>query len=241
MYKVTFDTYDQSIYSKLTNRYPKLIIRQWSLPKHQVVEFVGGSDSSGQVLEQIREHENILSSTIMGDGFYAVSTSTPKDTSIQEKFRHHNCVYVPPTVYQYGSKKYSVVGFERQDIHALLQDLKQTRDITVRLKFPMETLSLPSEMPFTAETVFKDLTSRQIEAIQIALENGYYNQPRKATVKELANHTTVARATYEEHLRKAENKIMINIKQYVTELTDIELERKLRPLPDESSIAVNSD
>jgi hypothetical protein len=35
------------------------------------------------------------------------------------------------------------------------------------------------------------------------------------TFAELAEHSTVARATFEEHLRKAENKLLVNVGQFV--------------------------
>ncbi|WP_290810544.1 helix-turn-helix domain-containing protein, partial [Halovivax sp.] len=43
----------------------------------------------------------------------------------------------------------------------------------------------------------------------------YYEQPRKASVSELAGRTSVARSTYEEHLRKAENKVLTNVGRFV--------------------------
>jgi len=57
-----------------------------------------------------------------------------------------------------------------------------------------------------ASQLFEDITDRQLAALQLALESGYYEQPRKTSLRDLADQTAVARSTYEEHLRKAENK-----------------------------------
>nr|WP_225307842.1 MULTISPECIES: helix-turn-helix domain-containing protein [unclassified Haloarcula] len=55
---------------------------------------------------------------------------------------------------------------------------------------------------------------RELAALQLALESGYYEQPRKTSLRELADRTAVARSTYEEHLRKAENKLLTNAGQF---------------------------
>jgi hypothetical protein len=56
-------------------------------------------------------------------------------------------------------------------------------------------------------------------ALRLALESGYYEQPRKTSLRELAARTSVARSTYEEHLRKAENKLLTNAGQFLRLVT----------------------
>jgi predicted DNA binding protein len=70
-----------------------------------------------------------------------------------------------------------------------------------------------------ASQLFEDITDRQLAALQFALERGYYTQPRKTSLRELAEQTTVARSTFEEHLRKAENKLLTNAGQFLRLVT----------------------
>ena len=58
--------------------------------------------------------------------------------------------------------------------------------------------------------LFDRVTNRQLAALRLALDNGYYEQPRQASVSELAEQTSLARSTFEEHLRKAANKLITN-------------------------------
>ncbi len=53
-----------------------------------------------------------------------------------------------------------------------------------------------------------DISDRQFEALQTAVKSGYYDSPRKVGVADLAKAMGVDEATYSEHLRKAENKIL---------------------------------
>jgi predicted DNA binding protein len=70
-----------------------------------------------------------------------------------------------------------------------------------------------------ANQLFEDITERQLAALQLALERGYYEQPRKTSLRDLADQTAVARSTYEEHLRKAENKLLTNAGQFLRLVT----------------------
>ena len=49
----------------------------------------------------------------------------------------------------------------------------------------------------------------------IALDLGYYSLPKKMTAEEIAVKNKVPRTTFEEHLRKAESKIMRAMTPYV--------------------------
>ncbi len=53
-----------------------------------------------------------------------------------------------------------------------------------------------------------DLTSKQREAIELAIKNGYYHSPRKIDVQKLAKMSKLSFSTYQVHLRKAEEKLI---------------------------------
>ncbi|MDP1695009.1 MAG: helix-turn-helix domain-containing protein [Candidatus Woesearchaeota archaeon] len=51
-------------------------------------------------------------------------------------------------------------------------------------------------------------TKKQFEALKLAFERGYYNYPRRLTLPELAKGIKRSYTTFQEHLRKAENKLI---------------------------------
>jgi predicted DNA binding protein len=59
------------------------------------------------------------------------------------------------------------------------------------------------------------LTEKQVDALMAALDNGYYEVPKKKTAEEIARKYGVPRTTYEEHVRKAESKIFRAIAPYI--------------------------
>jgi len=52
------------------------------------------------------------------------------------------------------------------------------------------------------------LTAKQLEAIKLAYKEGYYNYPRRLTIPQLAKSVKRSYSTFQENLRKAENKLI---------------------------------
>jgi predicted DNA binding protein len=52
------------------------------------------------------------------------------------------------------------------------------------------------------------LTDKQLDAIKLAISNGYYDMPRKAEIKNLAKKLKIKRVAMQERLRRAERTIM---------------------------------
>jgi predicted DNA binding protein len=57
--------------------------------------------------------------------------------------------------------------------------------------------------------VQRPLTDRQDEILRMALQAGYYDQPKRATIKDLAKRAGIAPSTFQEILQRAERKVML--------------------------------
>jgi predicted DNA binding protein len=62
----------------------------------------------------------------------------------------------------------------------------------------------------TATLDLKKLTDKQRETLEIALRTGYYEQPRKADLSDLADEIGVSKSAVSQRLRSAEAKIIKN-------------------------------
>lgn len=222
MYEVSFKLRHECPYRGVSEQFPGVSIREWYLQDCQVLEITVPNASDDDLLEKINELGTILHTTADGTDLHVIvqSCACPIEESIVRRFERHNCVHLPPTVYRNGWEHYSVIGFDEGDINALLAELDDDREIDVRSKTSIEERHVPHSSLVSVDRLFDGLTERQLEALRIALDAGYYDQPRGASVAELATETTVARATFEEHLRKAENKLVTNAGQFVRLLTE---------------------
>lgn len=77
---------------------------------------------------------------------------------------------------------------------------------------------LPADIDFTLERLGEYdgdagrlagvLTDRQLEVLELAVEEGYYDVPRRTTHRELAETLGVAAGTVSEHLQRIESKLV---------------------------------
>ncbi|MFC1710913.1 helix-turn-helix domain-containing protein [Nanoarchaeota archaeon] len=56
--------------------------------------------------------------------------------------------------------------------------------------------------------ILPELTDKQKQALHLAVENGYYEYPRKITLEELAKLMKISLSTFQAHLRKAEKQLL---------------------------------
>lgn len=59
--------------------------------------------------------------------------------------------------------------------------------------------------------LLSQLTDRQLEVFNAAVEEGYYDVPRSATHRDIAGRLSCASSTVDEHLRKAESRVVTRL------------------------------
>ncbi|WP_137285614.1 helix-turn-helix domain-containing protein [Halorussus salinisoli] len=217
LYEASFRVKHECPYRKISEHYPDLTIREWYLSDCQVIEITSPESPTDELLEEIDHLGTILHKSVNESGLHVVTQSClcSLEDSIIDRFEEYNCLYQPPTIHRQGWEHYTVIAFDESDVRALLHELEADRDIEVLSKTAITEQQIPHSMLAPVDQLFDDMTDRQLAALQLALESGYYEQPRKTSLRELADQTGVARSTYEEHLRKAENKLLTNAGQFL--------------------------
>ena len=81
--------------------------------------------------------------------------------------------------------------------------------MTVSEQFGDVDRELHSTGPYLPDAggVFAALTDRQQEVLKTAIQQGYYENPREATLADLATELDIDRATVGKHLRIIESKV----------------------------------
>lgn len=221
LYEASFRVKHECPYRAISEQYPDLTIREWYLSDCQVLEITSSKSPTDGLLDEIDQLGTILHESVDESGLHVVTQSClcSLEGSIIERFEEYNCLYQPPTIHRHGWEHYTVIAFDEDDIRQLHGDLEDDRDIEVLSKTAITEQTIPHSMLAPVDQLFENLTDRQLAALRLALESGYYEQPRKTSLRELADRTAVARSTYEEHLRKAENKLLTNTGQFLRLVT----------------------
>jgi predicted DNA binding protein len=221
LYQASFRVKHECPYREISERYPDLTIREWYLSDCQVIEITSSKSPADELLAEIYQLGDVLHESSDESGLHVVTQSClcSLEDSIIERFEECNCLYQPPTIHRQGWEHYTVIAFDEGDVRALLSDLEADRNIDVLSKTAITEQQIPHSMLAPVDQLFEDVTERQMAALRLALESGYYEQPRKTSLRELAERTSVALSTYEEHLRKAENKLLTNAGQFLRLVT----------------------
>jgi len=127
----------------------------------------------------------------------------------------HNFMEVPPTVLTGGWEHYRLVGFDDSDVKGLLRDLDKIGKIEVLHKKEIAEGVTDDAFLMSLSSLFGQLTGKQTKALLSAVEDGYFEIPKRTTAEEIAKRNGQPRSTFEEHIRKAESKIMFAMAPYM--------------------------
>ena len=119
----------------------------------------------------------------------------------------------PPAVYKDGWGYFRLVTFDESATRGLFKEFGKRGPTELIRKRELSLQVLPTSI--WVSSLFADLTGKQADALLKAHRYGYYTSPRKITTENVASALGVSRSTYEEHLRKAENRIMEALVPYL--------------------------
>jgi len=144
----------------------------------------------------------------------------------------HDFVDAPPAVYKDGWGYFRVIGFDESKTRDLFRDFNERGPTELIRKRELSLSVLPSSV--WVNSLFAELTEKQMDAVLKAHRYGYYTSPRQITTESIAKGQGLSRSTYEEHLRKAENRIMGALIPYMQLFASSE--KKPERMPDKGTV-----
>ncbi|MGQ3413864.1 helix-turn-helix domain-containing protein [Natrinema sp. LN54] len=215
MYEATIVISDSSAYTEPTDG-TDCRIELWC-NEHADLLYVTGSTIEpviSQVLTDIGIDE-----LVRGDEEAVVITSSclkrHETTYIERYLESHNCLLLPPLQYENGAKHCRILALESESLSNLYAELVDdgfTIDVQSKREIDAPTQSSPL---LSLDQVLPELTPRQRETLLLAVESGYYELPRETSTETLADELGVSRRTAEDHLRRAERKLITSLVSYL--------------------------
>jgi hypothetical protein len=162
------------------------------------------------VIDHVERAVGVRERLVEGDGQLLITGECLKeqeDDHIETTLADHDCLLVPPLKYADGAKWCRVLALDSANLTAFYRAVAEEYDVTVESKRTVESVSADRPL-HTLDSVLPNLTPRQREVLQTATEMGYYRIPRDVTTGDVADALAIERRTLEEHLRRAENKLL---------------------------------
>jgi predicted DNA binding protein len=224
MFEVSFRVQHDCPYTRFSVKHPGVKLVEWCNNRIHVMEVdCPDIETFTNVEQDLRElllwkGGRILKKNFLDRNLQLIiktcrcSKISPNISDLIEK---NSCLSIPPEVFFGGWEEYRVIGFRESDYRRMFQDLSELGPVEILRKKLLAEKSLRDAFVISMSSVFSELTERQVNSLLTALEYGYYQIPKKMRAEEIALKNHVPRTTFEEHLRKAESKVLQAIAPYV--------------------------
>ncbi|MGV8150368.1 MAG: helix-turn-helix domain-containing protein [Candidatus Woesearchaeota archaeon] len=138
---------------------------------------------------------------------YSEPLKSPRAEAIKLAY-NPKFVYIKPTlVDEKGFEHWEIACPERKELEMVINLAHKWGAVDFKVSYlkkqKFSSLMIVSPMP--------NLTDKQKQALDLAVENGYYGYPRKIKLEKLAQMMRLSLSTYQFHLAKAEQKVLPNI------------------------------
>jgi len=216
LWEISFRTQYDYPFMKISAQHPGLPISMWCIWNREMIQVpTRDEDVLEHIAKEIRKAGKCIDQWAeAGDSrIYMLKCTCASWDSPWNVWEPHEAVDAPPAVFQDGWGYFRLIAFDEVRTRDLFKDFNKRGPTELIRKRELPLSVLPSSI--WVNSLFGDLTSKQSDALLKAHRYGYYSSPRDVTTENIARSLGVSRSTYEEHLRKAENRIMGNLIPYL--------------------------
>jgi predicted DNA binding protein len=215
MHLATFRVSGSNIYEAVTGD-ADVAVECWCNDHCDLLHIEG--PGAVEALDPVREGVGVREYLGDGDEVVAITEDCLRDHEaglVGDYVRANGCLLMPPLRYEHGDKVVRVLALEPAALSRCFQDMVAD-GLSVTVDAKQEVGSISEETPvLTGQDALPELTRRQQSVLTAAIDAGYYELPREVTTAELAAEMGLARRTVEEHLRRAEKKVVTGMAAFL--------------------------
>lgn len=201
--------------SELTEENPSISVYDWC---NFAIDFYQVRSSDGEELESAtrallamnERSGSVLREPSLGkkSEFLVTRCSHALRGSLEETMNKFGCVALYPFVFERGWTRIKGIALDEGGLARMFSKLGQRGELRVDAKSKFDLSLFRENFVVPTAALAHGMTAKQAESLLTAVESGYYSVPRKVGFGEVAKRLRVPRTTYEEHVRKAESKVM---------------------------------
>jgi hypothetical protein len=165
---------------------------------------IGDETNKKLFLNAIKKNTKFSNIEISGD--FVVNVST-QPLYLEPVYNPRFIRPFPDFISRDGYHIWEIASWDKKDLQPIIDIAKKYYDGKI-LKLKKEKLTNISFTSFLSE-----LSTNQKKAFDLAVDEDYYSFPRKTNVHKLAKIMKVSYSTYQEHLRRAESKLIPSLKK----------------------------
>ena len=221
VYEIACKLQHECPYNDLTKKLPEVTFAHWCNHDRDVIEIsCGEKDLSAfkEMQKDLRSLERALNVKILRKSFGVHSAQLVTESchcvgisrSVSPVIEKRNCLRIEPVMYKHGWEWYRILAFRQKDVKELFLELEKFTNVQLvsRRTLKETAAQVRESLVLSPRSLLGELTKKQSHALMTAIARGYYEIPKKLSTDDIAKSLDLPRTTYEEHLRKAESKVM---------------------------------
>jgi predicted DNA binding protein len=217
---------------ELSREVPDTPISMWCLWNRELLQIPSRDPKVvRQVEKAVRKAGHVIDDWVDARSarIFLLKCTCARYNSLWNMIEAHQCWDDPPVVYQDGWANFRVISFDAGHPRALYEELRKQGPAELVRKRELPLTVLPTSV--WTHVLFGDLTAKQAESLLSAHRFGYYSSPRQVKTEHIAASLGIGRTTYEEHLRKAENRVISALIPYLELFSTSDRPVERTPLP----------
>jgi predicted DNA binding protein len=222
MYAASFEALHDCPIGKASLRFPDIRILSWCASNRDIFQVTGSSEQREAFSQWIKEaspngyrSQRDESTLIITDRCACAPTQHPPPASIGEAVKASGVWDIPPIAFRNGWESWRVLAWSEESLRDLFRRIREIGEVRVTSLRPIDNAGLEQMMLVPASDLFAGVTDRQLSALIMGLEHGYYTIPAETRIDRLAEGAGVSPSTFGEHLQKAEIRIFRNLRPYL--------------------------
>ncbi len=213
MYEAVFRIDDDSAYAHATVE-DDATVELWCNEHCDLLHIDGPAEA---VIDHVQAKFGIAELIREGEECLLITSDCLKEHEegyIETYLSRHDCMLLPPLRYARGEKFCRVLSLDGNQLTDFYRDL--VGDFAVDVESKREVVVPSRQAPMVSVgQLLPTLSDRQASVLHAAHRMGYYEIPRRITTAEIADEFDIDRRTAEEHLRRAENKLVNALVQHI--------------------------
>ncbi|MDO8124329.1 MAG: helix-turn-helix domain-containing protein [Candidatus Hermodarchaeota archaeon] len=214
LFELVFKVIHDCPYGNFSRKFPTMKFYLWCNGENDVIEVASiGKEDYDLVMEELEKFAGIKEQTYENGHVHLIvkQCSCQYGGSISEVIDEFRILHLSPVILDGGWEYFRVIVFRHENIDKLFQRFDEKGyEYEIVRKAPFDGM-ISSSLTLTADALFSSLTEKQQAALITAHSNGYYRFPRQTNVKNLAAMKRIPRTTFQEHLQKAESKLVSSL------------------------------
>lgn len=212
LYNFLLEIQHDCSFSNFSQNHPEIEIQLWCNTQNDIIELKGDKNALEKAITDLEEELGTVINVFPDQGHVQLVVKLCKcaEFPLDKILDRYDCLELPPVKYFAGREILNLI-VTPEDAGLILEDIRKedpSAQVNVLKLAPLKNAGNPYPFYLPLDDLRKSLTSKQLESLRIAYNKGYYELPRMVFLEKLAEEMNIHRRTYEEHLRKAEKKIM---------------------------------